>query len=274
MHVDDDTLALLALGETPSAADAEHLRTCARCASELAALTDVVRVGRSVTDDDALVAPSPDVWGRISDELALGTGGSATQTRPTAASHLASVPATEPREEAGTPAVPSTPPAPGAGEPADGDLARVVPLHRRRAAPWIAAAAAAGVVVGGAGGAWWAGRDTTPTPAVVAQAALDPLPGWQAAGEAVIEESADGTRTLVLDLDAPTGDDAFREVWLIDRDVTRLVSLGVLDGTEGRFTVPSGLDLSDFAVVDVSEEPYDGDPAHSGDSILRGLLDT
>lgn len=273
MHVDDDALALLALGETPSAADAAHLRTCDRCLRELAALTDVVRVGRSVTDDDELVAPAPDVWGRISDELALGTGGAGSGPAPRPAASLSPVRGGGHETRASAPSTPGTPATPSGAAP-DGDLAAVVPLRRRRAAPWIAAAAAAGVVVGGAGGAWWAGRDTSPAPAVVAQAALDPLPGWQAAGEAVVEEADDGTRTLVLDLDAPTGDDAFREVWLIDRDVTRLVSLGVLDGTEGRFTVPSGLDLGDFAVVDVSEEPYDGDPAHSGDSILRGLLDT
>jgi RNA polymerase sigma-70 factor (ECF subfamily) len=45
-------------------------------------------------------------------------------------------------------------------------------------------------------------------------------------------------------------------------------------GDEGRFTFPVGLDLDDFAVVDVSAEPFDGDPAHSGDSILRGELST
>nr|WP_237728343.1 anti-sigma factor [Cellulomonas sp. APG4] len=222
-----------------------------------------------------MVAPAADVWGRISDELALGTGGAGggSGTGLQAAPSLASVPDAGSENRTSEPSTPDAPATPSGTAP-DGDLAAVVPLRRRRAAPWIAAAAAAGVVAGGAGGAWWAGQDTSPAPAVVAQASLDPLPGWQATGEAVVEESDDGTRTLVLDLDAPTGDDAFREVWLIDRDVTRLVSLGVLDGTEGRFTVPSGLDLSDFAVVDVSEEPYDGDPAHSGDSILRGLLDT
>jgi hypothetical protein len=62
-------------------------------------------------------------------------------------------------------------------------------------------------------------------------------------------------------------------VWLIDRDVTRLVSLGVLTGSEGRFAVPPSLDLTEFPVVDVSDEPLDGDPAHSGRSIIRGLLD-
>ena len=112
-----------------------------------------------------------------------------------------------------------------------------------------------------------------PQAEVVAEAQLDPLPGWEASGQAAVEVAADGSRVLVLTVDETAGDPGYREVWLIDRDVTRLVSLGVLSGSEGRFTVPDGLDLADFAVVDVSEEPFDGDPAHSGDSIVRGILD-
>jgi hypothetical protein len=56
-------------------------------------------------------------------------------------------------------------------------------------------------------------------------------------------------------------------------DVSGLVSLGTLDGSSGRFDLPAGLDLDQFSVVDVSEEQFDGDPAHSGDSIVRGPLE-
>ena len=108
--------------------------------------------------------------------------------------------------------------------------------------------------------------------AVVAQVPLEALPGWSASGDAFVEQTPDGARTLVVTVDGDTGDGGFREVWLIDRDVTRLVSLGVLDGTEGRFVIPAGLDLAEFPVVDVSEEPFDGNPGHSGDSIIRGVL--
>ena len=48
----------------------------------------------------------------------------------------------------------------------------------------------------------------------------------------------------------------------------------MLDGDEGRFSIPVGLDLDDYALVDVSAEQFDGDPSHSGDSILRGELST
>ncbi|NYH91901.1 hypothetical protein F4554_004539 [Actinopolymorpha rutila] len=32
------------------------------------------------------------------------------------------------------------------------------------------------------------------------------------------------------------------------------------------------MDVSRFAGIDVSAEPYDGNPAHSGRSVLRGQL--
>ena len=57
-----------------------------------------------------------------------------------------------------------------------------------------------------------------------------------------------------------------------DPDVTQLVSLGVLEGDSGTFAIPAGLELDELPVVDVSLEPFDGDPAHSGDSVVRGTL--
>jgi len=106
--------------------------------------------------------------------------------------------------------------------------------------------------------------------AVVASAELEPLPGWSAEGTAEVTEQG-GERVLVVDLETEP-DQGYREVWLISVDLERLVSLGVLTGSEGRFDVPGDLDLADFAIVDVSAEPLDGEPAHSGDSIVRGEL--
>jgi anti-sigma-K factor RskA len=108
---------------------------------------------------------------------------------------------------------------------------------------------------------------------VLADADLLPFPGWpDATGRATVEEDADGVRSIVVDMDAvvPSGD--VREVWLIRSDASGLVSLGLLDGDTGRFPVPAGIDLAEFSLVDVSAEPVDGDPAHSGDSIVRGEL--
>ncbi|MGV8966551.1 MAG: anti-sigma factor [Cellulomonas sp.] len=252
-HVDEEVLALIALGE-PAGDDADrrHLAGCAECGAEVSTLAAVVAIGRSVTDADVLVVPVPAVWDRIRAELVLPAAATAIATA------TATVTATS-AEAADEPAGPTP-------------STTIVPLRRRRA-PWLAAAAAAGLIVGGVGGAWWAGERTGPAAtAVVAEAALEPLPGWDASGTALVEKEPDGARVLVVTLDGGVQPGDFREVWLIDRDVQRLVSLGVLEGSTGRFTVPAGLDLTDFAVVDVSQEPFDGVPAHSGNSIVRGIL--
>ena len=106
----------------------------------------------------------------------------------------------------------------------------------------------------------------------MASAELAPLPAYSDTGSAVIDRLPDGRRELVV---TSTGDDAqgYREVWLLAPDATSMVSLGTMEGTEAHFELPADLDLSRYPVVDVSDEPYDGDPAHSGDSILRGELD-
>lgn len=249
-HVDPELLAMTALGEpVTDDADRRHLAGCVECAAEVSSLVAVVATGRSVTDADVLVAPPAAVWDRIRAELALSV------TAETVAAE---------------PVVTQTAVGP---TPAATTLSPVVLLRRRRT-PWLAAAAAAGLIVGGVGGAWWTSGDRAgpAQPAVVAQAALEPLPGWDASGTALVEKQADGARVLVVTLEGGAQAGDFREVWLIDRDVQRLVSLGVLEGSGGRFTVPAGLDLTDFAVVDVSQEPFDGVPAHSGDSIVRGIL--
>jgi hypothetical protein len=66
------------------------------------------------------------------------------------------------------------------------------------------------------------------------------------------------------------------ELWLIDIDdtgtVVDLVSLGVVDDIDHRFAVPDGYDPAEYDVVDISVEPRDDDPHHSGRTILRGTL--
>jgi len=256
-HVDDDLLALLALGESVgTASDLAHVEECERCADELAALRDVVALARS-GEGAALVAPAAEVWDRVADELQLQPDARAIGTSSRG------------------PSAPG-PAAPGSAAPAARPtIAPVVPLDDRRGRPrawrWVAGAAAAGLVVGG-GGAWWLAHREEPV-TVLATATLEPLPGWDASGSAVVETSTDGARVLVVDLTkSGASDDGFREVWLLRPDVSGLVSLGTLDGSSGRFDLPAGLDLREYSVVDVSEEQFDGDPAHSGDSIVRGPL--
>lgn len=75
-------------------------------------------------------------------------------------------------------------------------------------------------------------------------------------------------RVQTSDLGAAPG---YFEVWLIDTTVSQLVSLGPLRA-DGRYPLPQSLDPGQYPVVDISREPLDGDPAHSGDSVLRGEL--
>ncbi|BDI23190.1 anti-sigma factor [Herbiconiux sp. L3-i23] len=235
-HVDPEALALMALGEDTDARIRDHLAGCPECQDELEELRATVAVGRAGLGDERLAEPAPRVWSAIADELGLDRDVSPTTTTPASAS----------------------------GPP------DVVPRRRigRRAAVAVIATtlAAAGVVTA----VVVAVQATRPT--VVASAALEPLPDWLGAeGEAVVEESPDGARDVRVTLDASDGD-GYREVWLLTRDATALVSLGVLDGSTGRFTIPADVDLGEYPIIDVSQEPADGDPTHSGDSIVRGLL--
>ena len=50
----------------------------------------------------------------------------------------------------------------------------------------------------------------------------------------------------------------------------KMVSLGTLNDGSGTFTVPQGISTQEYRVVDVSDEPPDGVPTHSGVSMIRG----
>ena len=114
----------------------------------------------------------------------------------------------------------------------------------------------------------------TQQPVEIASATLDAFPDHpDAVGTAEVTELSDGERTLTVSIDDFDESDGFREVWLITADASALVSLGELDGKKGTFVVPDDVDLRDYVLVDVSQEPLDGDPAHSGDSIVRGELE-
>lgn len=270
-HVDPDTLALLALGEdAASADDAAHLATCEECSIELGELRRVVAAARESTPEDIPTAPSAVVWERIRAELGLtATGvtqepGSAPGSAPTA-----------PQQAAARP----EPPVVGTVsevEQRDGEVVDLSARRRRRGAGWlVAAAAVAGIAAGAVGGAWWASRPSAtddPT-TVLARAPLEPLPGWAATGVARVEEDDAGSRVVVVEVQGDLDTEGFREVWLLTPDVSGMVSLGLLDGSSGRFTVPEAIDLDLYSVVDVSEEPFDGDATHSGNSVVRGSLD-
>lgn len=134
-------------------------------------------------------------------------------------------------------------------------------------------AAAVGLVLGGVIGVA-ATRAPAPVPTVVASAALDPLDGFATTGRAAVVED-DGGRSLEIDLSDLPATEGYFEVWLLTPDAGDMVSLGAVGtGERSLLPVPAGLPLERFAVVDVSEEAFDGDPTHSAISVARGTLAT
>lgn len=68
-HYDDETIALLALGEDAAGVNAGHLRTCGACQARVDQLQAVVDSARAITDEDRPMAPPDALWQRITDEI-------------------------------------------------------------------------------------------------------------------------------------------------------------------------------------------------------------
>ena len=192
MHADPELLSLLALGEHAGTDDERiHAETCPECSGELSALHRLVTLGRSVEEGTSLLAPSPGVWARIQDELALGS------------------------------AFP-TPPAPADEVRAHAELRPV--------------------------GASWG----------------------HASGAAELATDEKGRRLLQVALRADLPGSGLRQAWLVHRDDPGLrQSLGILDGSYGLWTVEHSIDLTQFAILDISQQDV-GENEHSGQTIVRG----
>jgi hypothetical protein len=235
-HCTPEQLALAALREPLPAEDTAHLASCAECRADVRSLQrsiDAVAVPEFAAPG-APVPPPPRVW----EAIVAATGTSAGQAPP---------------PEEPTP---------------DAD---VRPFRSRRRPLLLAAAALVVGAVVGAGAVAVIQRADEGKP--VTAVALDPLAGNDASGRAEVVVRDDGSRVVELKLDAPSLHDEYYEVWLIDREVVGMVPLGiVLPGTQ-TLELPAGLDLGKYPLVDVSVEPLDGNPTHSGVSVARGELD-
>lgn len=245
MHPDDEALAAVALGEPLTPADAEHVAGCADCAAvvaELRATLGRLREGGA----EELITPPDSVWAAIAAEA--GIPASTTPDGPATAAPRPVGPSAEPDELAGR------------------------RDQRRPRTRWLVAAAAAGVALGLAG-AELAAVIARPTETVVARAELSTLDTQRQGGEADLLERGDDVklRLQVEPLDAGTG---FLEVWLINTDLTRMVSLGQLPNgsTSQDFVVSPTTIEQGYLIVDISLEKFDDQPQHSGDTLLRGTL--
>lgn len=242
MHTNPDLLALVALGENAATdEDLLHISGCPDCRAELAAFTAAAGSARRA-GEATLLAPRPEVWQQISQELRLhgaepGPGGD----EPTAGAR-------------------PTVPAP-AGE-----------RRRVRLAAFVLAAALALAVGIGLGANL--DRVAPGGQREVASVPLNALPGWSgSSGQAVVEEDSDGNRTLVVTISSPRSAEGPREVWMTTTTADPMIAMGYLRDGRGRFPIDPSVDLQQFRLVDVSQEPAgDEDFRHSGNSMLRGKL--
>ena len=235
-HVNADTLALLALGEDIATAEERgHIDGCAQCRRRVEEMAATAAVGRTVLGLERLVAPPPRVWSAIAAELDL----------PQARSREAVGASTQKR--------------------------RVQKVRTRRHRAFTFAAVAA-LLIAGIATTVTAGNHTA-GPRTLASADLQHLPGWSGrSGRGLLQQYPDGRRVVVVTTNlAPSPSDA-HEVWLMDAATGARLGLGVLRGTSGTFTLPRHTDLADYSYIDISAEPNDGNPAPSGDSIIRGQL--
>ncbi|HEX6425357.1 MAG TPA: anti-sigma factor [Acidimicrobiales bacterium] len=206
-----------------------------------AALHRLGTVARALTGDDReLVEPPPHLWERIAARVETEESGSGGAS-------------------------------PAGERPSTGGARVVRPARWWRSTPWLAAAAAV-VVAAGVTGAVVVAQDGS-QPDVLATVELEPLVDVPGASARLVD--VDGQVALEMEADAAALPDpeGFYEVWLIDEEVRGMVSLGPMRA-DGNYEVPAQVDIARYPIVDVSAEPDDGDPTHSGASILRGTIES
>jgi len=247
-HPEVDELLDLVRGDSSDDDVRRHVDGCDRCTAAVQGIGRLDRAAVSIGREPApsgLVAPAGSVWERIQGELA-------------------------PAEPLPAEPIPSEPVRPTRPETA----------RRRRRVLMTAAAMVAGIALGGVGGYVLAdrrdGSSPPDRPAVVAQAPLAtgtllPVAQHVESGEMSMS-GADGSLSLTITISQPVAGPGYVEAWLLDPVTNEMLGLGVLGPTGGTVTVPADADLERFTTVDISREPFDGDPAHSADSVARGLL--
>ena len=241
-HPEVDELLDLVRGDSSDDDVRRHVDGCDRCTAGMEGIGRLDRAAAAIGRESApsgLVAPAGSVWERIQGELA-----------------------------------PSDP------APSDPVLqARPEAARPRRRLMVTAAAVVAGIALGGVGGYVLAdSRDgsSSDRPPVVTQAPLAtgtllPVGEHVETGEMTMS-GVDGSLSLTITISQPVAGPGYVEAWLLDPVTNEMLGLGVLGPTGGTVTVPADADLERFTTVDISREPFDGDPAHSADSVARGLL--
>jgi hypothetical protein len=225
-----EAIVLLALGESVDAEFAAHVATCQRCQRDLDGYSHVVGLAGKARSTAASQQRSPAT--RLEPDRRT--------TRATSRIRVSSKPG--------------------------GARISIAPRSRRLSRRALAIAAAAVIASGVAIGGFTVGRSTSSSSSsAAAQATLRPQPGGPTAvaGTATVTQSADGSTLAVTTAGLPARN-GFYEVWLYNPAINRMVAVGTLgDDDRGSFTVPAGLDLTAYHVVDVSAQNYDGNPPTS-----------
>lgn len=149
--------------------------------------------------------------------------------------------------------------------PAPRGRRRIVGLRPAFAAGLAAAAVAVVVAVVLVAGS----REDEPTLTLAAV----PGSGTAATGSAELGGAGE-TATVTLSGLEPNQEGEFYELWMLN-DADDLVSLGsfrVSEDGETEVELPVPVDPAEYAFLDISVEPDDGDASHSGDSVLRGPI--
>lgn len=251
-HPPDDELVRLLLDMNGtidadgSASVVDHVADCSQCQQVLADLTQVELLLGQVAEY-APVGPDPAVWDRV----AVATG-LAEPARP--ALEASDV-------EAGDPDPLRT-----------RRHLRADAQRRRRLPDQLRVAAAAAVLLAlGVGIGRWSAQPAQDQ--IVAQAELRSLDGQLRLGSAQVHQGSTGTSLVVQPQNRLDPAGGYVEVWLINTDLTRMISIGVaLTDHPVQLTIPADALAQGYRIVDLSHEAYDDQPQHSGDSIMRGSL--
>ncbi|WP_061963412.1 anti-sigma factor [Demequina aurantiaca] len=285
-HLDDEAVASLAVGDDQDATAAIHAAECPECTERVEHMRTLAdRIG-ALGRTSGMLTPPDRVWEQIANELGDELlAGSAAEVPPATGVTNLPVAGGDDRTEQATASADATEDfitdlssrrdaqAESRGEPgAEGAHA-----SHRSYTPWLigVAAGVVGVVVGG-GIVAGILDNSDPTGSIIAQAALTDLATEADAGTARVETLDDGREVLVVDTTTDFEDvsDGYLEVWLIDPNIEGMVSLGHLTQANEEFVIPNGYSVAAFPIVDISVEPLDGVPTHSGDSVTRGVLES
>jgi len=156
---------------------------------------------------------------------------------------------------------------------------------RRRFQPWfrsnsvLAIAAATLLMVGVVAAVAFSRDNDVPTRELAAAQMTDvDLPvATDETAQARVVCGEDGCAVELWLSGLPDAGDGDLELWVINSDVSDMHSLGIIDGANavdgGSYALPAGVTPDDFPIVDISVEPRDGDETHSGQSVLRGVLE-